>query len=91
MELESDMVSTKKRYHKNEENLTRQMENNHFLPLLSSTDGSLQLPIILCTDYGTKFLEVSHKFKLYSSKICCIFYNISKTNAEENSIRCFFP
>lgn len=50
MELESDMVSIKRRYHKNEEKLTRQMGDNYFLPVLSGTDESAYLALMkVCT------------------------------------------
>lgn len=49
------------------------------------------LPIIFCTDWGTKFPEISNNFKLKSpKKIVLYFCDISKTNAKENSVRCFF-
>lgn len=91
MELESDMVSTKMSYHKNEDKLTRQMENDYFWPVLSGTMKACSLPIIFCTDWGTKFPEISNNFKLKSpKKIVLYFCDISKTNAKENSVRCFF-
>ena len=84
------MVCTKRRYHRHEEKLARQVENNYFLAVLSGTDENLQLPIILYTDYGSKFLEVSHNFKLYSSKICCIFIVFLKLMLKKIPLCVFF-
>lgn len=91
MELESDMVSTKMSYHKNEDKLTRQMENDYFWPVLSGTMKACSLPIIFCTDWGTKFPEISNNFKLKSpKKSCCIFVIFPKLMLKKIQFGVFF-
>lgn len=49
------------------------------------------LPIIFCTDWGTKFPEISNNFKLKSpKKSCCIFVIFPKLMLKKIQFGVFF-
>lgn len=66
MELESDMVSTKMTYQKNKEKLTRQKENNYFLPVLSGTEKQVCSFPVFCVQ---TMEQNSWKYPIISSYI----------------------